>query len=238
MKQLFFSLLTFISFTCLAQDSTVNDANAEKRTLSGSFNAIEVSTGIDLYLTQGNQEAIAVSASDPKYMERYKTEVVNGTLKIYYDGTGVKWIGGEKRKLKAYVSFKTLEKLHASSGSSVLTQDTLSIDKLDVSFSSGASFKGAVNINQLNVTQSSGSSVDITGKSSELKIEVSSGAIFKGYGLTTDFCDAKASSGGGVRISVNKELSAKASSGGGIHYKGAAVIKDLTVSSGGTVKKA
>ena len=238
MKQSFIFLFTLISFISFAQDSTFNDANAEKRTLSGSFNAIEVSTGIDLYLTQGNEEAIAVSASDPKYMEHYKTEVVDGTLKIYYEGTSVTWVGSEKRKLKAYVSFKTLEKLHASSGASVLPQGTLSIDKLDANFSSGASFKGAVNINQLYVSQSSGSSVDITGKSNELKIDVSSGAIFKGYDLTTDFCDAKASSGGGVRISVNKELSAKASSGGGIHYKGAAVIKDLNVSSGGSVKKA
>lgn len=238
MKQLFLFLFTLISLHSFAQDNTINDANAEKRTLSGSFNSIEVSDGVDLYLTQGNEEAIAVSAADEKYMERFKTEVNNGTLKIYYDSKGISWIGGDKRKLKAYVSFKTLEKLHASSGASVNTKSTLTVSKLVCSFNSGAQFNGTVAITQLEVSQSSGSSVEISGKTNELKVDVSSGAIFKGYDLEVDFCDAKATSGGGIRTNVNKELTAKANSGGGIRYKGTAVIKDLNVSSGGQVKKA
>jgi len=237
MKQLFISLLTLISISTFAQDNTANDANAEKRTLSGSFNAITISDGIDLYLTEGNEEALAVSASDEKYIDRFKTEVENGTLKIYYDSKGINWLGSDKRKLKAYVSFKTLEKLKVSSGASVHTKSMLTVDKLDCSFNSGASFNGEVNINQLTVAQSSGSSIDISGKTSQINIDVSSGAVFKGYNLSADFCDAKATSGGGVRITVNKELNAKANSGGGIHYKGTAVIKDLSVSSGGSVKK-
>lgn len=239
MKQFFISLITLISLSTFAQDKTVvNDANAEKRTLSSGFSSITVSDGVDLYLTQGNEESIAVSASDSKYMERFKTEVENGTLKIYYDSKGLKWIGGEKRKLKAYVSFKALEKIHASSGADVNIKSTLTSDKLQCTFTSGAHFTGRVNIRQLDVSQNSGSTFDISGKTDRLQVDVSSGAIFKGYELVVDFCDAKATSGGGVRINVNKELNAKANSGGGIRYKGNAVIKDLNVSSGGLVKKA
>ena len=72
----------------------------------------------------------------------------------------------------------------------------------------------------------------------KIDIEVSSGAIFKGFDFAVDYCNAKASSGGAVRIAVQKELSAKANSGGGIRYKGDAVIKDIDISSGGIVKKA
>ena len=82
------------------------------------------------------------------------------------------------------------------------------------------------------------SEISISGKAAKLKVDVSSGAIFKGYDLASEYCDAKASSGGGARITVSKELAAKASSGGGVRYKGGAVIKDLDVSSGGVVKKA
>lgn len=39
--------------------------------------------GINLYLTQGTQAA--VSAEEQKYVERIKTEVKNGVLKIYVD---------------------------------------------------------------------------------------------------------------------------------------------------------
>lgn len=239
MKQLFISLITFMSLSTFAQDKTiVNDANAEKRSLSSAFTAITVSDGVDLYLTQGTEESIAVSASEQKYMDRFKTVVEEGNLKIYFDNKGLNWLGSERRKLKAYVSFKTLEKLHASSGAGVNMKSLLTVNKLECSFTSGAQFTGEVNIAQLTVSQNRGSSFEISGKTGELQVDVSSGAIFKGYELAVDFCEAKASSGGGVRITVNKELNAKANSGGAIRYKGAAVIKDLNVSSGGMVKKA
>jgi hypothetical protein len=238
MKQIFISLLTMISLSAVAQKSSVvNDDNAEQRTLSSSFNAITVSDGVDLYLTQGDEESIAVSASQPKYMERFKTEVVDGNLKIYFDYKGFSWISGDKRKLKAYVSFKTLEKLRASSGAAVTMKSILAADKLECKFSSGSRFEGQVKIGELEISENSGASVEMSGAAEKVDVDVNSGAIFKGYDLSADFCDAKASSGGGVRINVNKELNAKANSGGGIQYKGDGVIKELDVNSGGQVKK-
>lgn len=237
MKKLFLSFITLLSLQLFAQDVVVNDANAEKRTLSASFNAITVSDGIELLLTQGSNESVAVSASDAKYMDRLKTEVVDGTLKIYYDNKAMIWNGNEKRKLKAYVSFKNMEQLKGSSGSDVKMKSVLAVDNLKMHFSSGAQFTGELDVKELEVSQNSGSEVNTTGKVDNLKTDLSSGAIFKGYDLSVNFCDAKASSGGEVRITVNKELAAKASSGGSIRYKGDGVVKDINVSSGGSVKK-
>lgn len=239
MKKLFLSLVTLLSLAVFAQENTVvNDANAQKRTLNSSFTGISVSSGVDLYLTQGNEESVAVSSSDEKYMERFKTEVENGVLKIYFDTKGINWSTNDKRKLKAYVSFKTLEKLHASAGADVKAQGSFTVDGLDMKFTSGSSFNGKITAKELSVDQNSGSAITITGSAAKLKIDVSSGAIFKSYDLAVEYCDAKASSGGGVRVTINKELNAKANSGGGIRYKGDAVIKDLDVNSGGMVKKA
>lgn len=238
MKKLFLAVLIFAGLSAAAQEKTINDPGAQKRTLNGSFTAISVSDGVDLYLTQGSEESIAVSASEEKYMERFKTEVVNGTLKIYYDYKGINWAANDKRKLKAYVSFKTLEKLHASGGADVDVQGNVNVSGLEMKFTSGASFEGKLAAKDLTVEQNSGSSVSISGSAANIKVDVSSGAVFKGFDLTVDYCDAKASSGGGVRITINKELNAKANSGGGIKYKGGAVIKELDVNSGGSVKKA
>jgi len=237
MKNLLFSLLTLVSLHSLAQDVTINDANAEKRNLTGSFIAISVSDGIELLLTQSNEESIAVSASDQKYMERFKTEVSDGTLKIYYDSKTMVWNSNEKKKLKAYVSFKTLQKLKASSGSNVKTKMTLTVDKLELSFTSGSLFNGELNVGHLDVSENSGAEINVSGKAANLKVDLNSGAMFKGYDLDADYCEAKATSGGEVRIKVNKELSAKANSGGAIRYKGDAVIKDVNVNSGGEVKR-
>jgi hypothetical protein len=226
-----------LSFHVYAQEAVVNDQNAEKRILSGSFSAIKVSDGIDLLLSQGKEESIAVSAAELKYMERFKTVVENGILKIFYDDKGLIWNSNNKRKLKAYVSFKTIESMYASGGAAVDAKNILKLPKLEMHFSSGAQFTGQVNIGQLEVDQNSGSEINITGKAEKLKVELSSGATFKGFELNVEYCDAKATSGAAIRTNVNMELNAKANSGGGIRYKGNAIIKDLDVSSGGVVKK-
>jgi hypothetical protein len=238
MKKLLFSLITLVTVTAFAQEKTViADANAQQRTISGSFTGIDVSNGIDLYLTQGNEESVAVSASDEKYMERFKTVVENGTLKIYYDNKGINLTGNDKRKLRAYVSFKTLEKLHASAGADVKIKGSLDAADMDIKFTSGASFNGKVRAKGLTVEQNSGSSINISGSAEKIKVDVSSGAVFKSYDLDVDYCDAKASSGGLIRVTINKELTAKANSGGGVKYRGDAVIKEIDVNSGGSVKK-
>jgi hypothetical protein len=238
MKKLFLSFITLVTVAAFAQEKTVvADANAQQRTITGSFSAIDVSSGVDLYLTQGNEESVAVSASDEKYMERFKTVVENGTLKIYFDTKGINWATNDKRKLRAYVSFKTLEKLHASAGADVKIQGDLDVADMDIKFTSGSSFNGKIKAKALTVEQNSGSSINISGNAEKIKVDVSSGAIFKSYDLTVDYCDAKASSGGSVRVTINKELSAKANSGGGVKYKGDAVIKEINVNSGGSVKK-
>jgi len=232
------SLITFFSLAVFAQDSKlIADANATVRTLSGSFTGISVSSGIELYLSQGNEESIAVSASDEKYMDRFKTEVENGVLKIWYDNKGVTW-RSENKKLKAYVSFKTLNKLHGSAGCEVMLKGSMTADNLDMKFTSGAEFEGQINAKELTVNQNSGSQMNISGKADKIKIDVSSGAEFKGNELAVDFCDAAASSGAAVKISISKELNAKASSGGSIRYNGTALIRDISISSGGIVKKA
>ncbi len=238
MKKLLVSLVAFISLTVFAQETRLmNDANAITRSLNGSFTGIAVSSGVELYITQGNEEAIAVSASEQKHLDRLKTEVVNGTLKIYYDNKGVTWKSNGKSKLKAYVSFKTLEKLNVSAGSEVTVNGTVKSDKLRMDVSSGADFTGAINVTELNAVMSSGAGIKVTGTAGKLIVDASSGADFKGYDFAVDFCDASASSGADIHVTINKELNAKASSGGGIQYKGTALIRDIKTGSGGSVKK-
>jgi hypothetical protein len=237
MKKIIIGLLCSVFLQLSAQDKIVNDENVEKRTIT-SFKDIKVSDGIELFLSQGAEESVAVSASEQKYLVLLKTEVENQTLKIYFSKKDLIWNDNSKRKLKVYVSFKQLSKLQASSGANVKATTQIKVPQLSMDFSSGANFNGELNVVELEAVQSSGAEIEATGKAENLKVEASSGAIFKAFDLQVDICDAKATSGGSVRVLVNKELVAKANSGGGIRYKGAAVIKNIDISSGGLVKKA
>lgn len=237
MKKLLLSLVIMLALNAFAQDAKViTDANATVRTLNAGFTAVEVSSGINLYITQGDAEAIAVSATEQKYQDRIKTEVVNGVLKIYYDNKGVTWKPGD-RKLKAYVSCKTLQSLNISAGSVTIVIGNIQAENFKLDVGSGSDFTGALQVKTLVTNVNSGASVKISGKADKLIIDVSSGADFKGYDLVVDFCEAKASSGAEIHVTINKELSARASSGADIKYKGTGLIRDIKTSGGGSVKK-
>jgi hypothetical protein len=213
---------------------TINDPNAEVRDVKG-FHAIKVSSGIDLLITQGSTEAVAVSASNTDYRNRIITTVENGVLKISFKNDPFR--SGSNKRLKAYVSFVKLDGLDVSSGASAKTDNEIKSPSFDLDVSSGATFDGKVNVTTLKVDQSSGSVVHISGAAGNADVSGNSGSVFHGYDLIADNCTAETNSGSGVQITVNKELSVDASSGGSISYKGSGVIKNIRTSSGGSVSK-
>ena len=236
MKKFFLSV-TLLLFACMsfAQKTMITDANAEQRTLNGSFNAIKISGGIDLYLSQYETESIAVSASEDKYRERIKTVIENGTLKIYYDGDKM-WNTGNK-KLKAYVSFRNLENLTASGASDVVVTGAITVPALRIECSGASDFKGAVKVDKLTIELSGASDAKISGSASEVSIQSSGASDVKGYDLVTENCTAKASGASDINITVNKELNVHASGASDVYYKGSAVIRDLHSSGSSTVAR-
>ncbi|MES2850675.1 MAG: head GIN domain-containing protein [Bacteroidota bacterium] len=236
MKNLLLSItLLFTAFVSNAQQTLVNDANAEKREITSSFNAIKVSGGIDLYLSQYETESIAVSASEDKYKANIKTVVENGTLNIYYESKAG-WTKGNK-KLKVYVAFKNLERLEAGGACDVQVAGTIKVSALSIDMSGASEFKGAVNVSTLTMQLSGASDTKISGNAGSLTVESSGASDFKGYDLITENCTAKASGASDINITVNKELNVHASGASDIFYKGTCVIKDLHTSGASTVAR-
>ena len=96
---------------------------------------------------------------------------------------------------------------------------------------------GNINAGTVKIDQSSGAVINFSGSVTDLTVEGSSGSVLHAYELTAENCSVDASSGGGVQVTVNKELSVEASSGGYVSYKGQGVIKNIKTSSGGNVSK-
>src|SRR5947207_7699774 len=226
-------LLAGFSIVAIAQ-KTINDPNAEKRNVS-NFHGVEISGGIDLYLSQG-EEAVAVSASEAKFRDKIRTEVKNGVLKIWYETNSNLHLDWGNRKLKAYVSFKNLDVLDASGGSDIKVEGSIDVSKLLMTVSGGSDFDGKVNISDFKVDASGGSDVDISGTAKTINIDARGGSDFKGYELITDNCTVDASGGSDVYITVNKELNAESSGGSDIYYKGNGLIKNLK-SGSSSIKK-
>lgn len=233
MKKLFFlSSLALVTFCAVAQ-KVINDPNVRVRNVQ-SFTGVSVSGGIDLYLSAGD-EAVAVSGAKPEYIERIKTEVEGGILKIWFETkSGINWNGD--RKLKAYVSYKTLQSLAASGGSDVFVDGSIKSGELRMNLSGGSDFKGRVDVENLRVDQSGGSDVHIAGKATTLSVDASGGSDFNGYDLITEICNLEASGGSDIEITANKELSAHATGASDIHYKGQPAVKEAKASGASSVK--
>src|SRR5215470_3753172 len=95
------AFLIILAGSAKSQQTIINDPNAVARPGISGFHAIHVSNAIELFLSQGEDEKVAVSAKEDKYRDRIRTEVKDGVLNIWYDKEGWKWDHGNY-KLRAY----------------------------------------------------------------------------------------------------------------------------------------
>ncbi len=236
-KLLVLCLAIAITGSTVSAQKTINDPNAEKRTVTG-FHGIEVGTGIELLLTEGSTEDVAVSAATTEFRDKIVTRVENGILKIHYE-TKMGSINKikESKNLKAYVSYKTLDLLHANTGAEVNINGVLKAASLDMEANTGALVNGEVDINTLKVSQNTGSKITLSGKADMLEIDGDTGSKFKGEDMSTTSCNVTVSTGAIVSVKAEKELQVKANTGGSVKYKGNATIREIKTSTGGSVNK-
>jgi hypothetical protein len=213
----------------------VYDENAQVRKVS-NFHSVSVGSGIRLFLSQGKEQAVAVSAEDSKFTEKIITEVKDGILKIRVENK--MWNGwrGDK-KLKAYVTVTQLNYLDVSGGSVAKLADEISVTTLDADVSGGSIVEGKLKGNSFKVDLSGGSIATLDGSFDNASIEASGGSIFKDFSLAVNTCNVDASGGSIINISINKELKADASGGSIINYKGNGVISSVDASGGSSIKK-
>ena len=234
-KFFLFLLITFSVAVSQAQNDVVVDANASLRSVSGEFNAIKVSGGIDLYLSQSDNIAIAVSAASENIKEGIKTIIENGTLNIFYKGD--KSMKRKDRKIKVYVSFKDLKKIDASGASDVIVAGSLVAGALNIQMSGACDFTGMVKVNTLSINLSGASDISISGTANTVDIISSGASDVKGYDLVTDVCNASVSGASDINITVNTQLNANASGASNIYYKGRGTIKERNSSGASSIAR-
>ena len=237
MKYSFIFLLLFSAFIATGQD-VINDPNAQPRSI-GAFTKVEVSNAFDIYLVQGNESALAVSASNAEFRDKIKTYVQNGTLHIKFDADKNFWnsLKNNKMNLKAYISFKSLEELQVSGACNLNLVNDISVDKLKIRMSGASDLKGKINAKFLDINLSGASDVRLSGVVENLNISASGASDFKGYDLAANYCVADVSGASSVQITVNKELNAKASGASDINYKGTGSVTEVKTSGASDIRR-
>lgn len=237
MQKLMYTLIAMSFFLlATAQETKIEDPNAETRTVK-PFRSIKVTDGIDLYLTQSTEDKVVVSASRDEYRSRLKTEVEDGQLKIYYDRESFSDWTSTGKKLKVYISFKTLDKLTAHAGSSVKVEGVIKEDVLSLYLQSGADFKGKVEAGKLIVESESGAKVSVWGSVGTFHVHANSGARVEAYTLSAGKADIRSTTGAKIEVTVNDEMKLYSSTGGSIYYKGTAKISEVGTNVGSIIRR-
>ena len=210
------SILSLSLFSCNFNLGVIGNGNVvtQERTIDSNFDQIEVSRGLDVYLTQSETENLRVQA-DENLQDLIKTQIEGHTLKIYAD-KNIRYSATKK----VLVSFNSISKISAASGSTVYSTGNISVENLELQTSSGADMDLDLKVNSLHCKTSSGSDLKIKGTATKLVANASSGSDIKASDLITENSNVTSSSGADIIVNVSNELIAKAESGGDIKYFG------------------
>lgn len=224
-KTLTIVLSAFVFLTTIAQEK-------EKRAID-SFSNINVASGIDLYLTQGNSVDLEVVCSKDD-LHRLITEVQGSTLKIYMKGNN-SWSWNSKNTPKVYLTFEQLEAINASGGSDVYGQNTITLADFKITASGGADIYMDVNIEQLKMNTSGGSDIKIKGTTNTMHATASGGSDINARELKAQKVTVNSSGGADATVWAEREIIANASGGSDITYIGNPQHKQLNESGAGDI---
>lgn len=207
------------------------NVQTETRNINESFSSIHVSRGLDVYLTQSNDQIIEVEA-DENLLDIIVVEVENDELKI----TTTDNIAYSKAQ-KVMVSFKDVSKITSTSGSDVFSTNIITADELNLKTTSGSDMELEVDTNTLVCKSTSGSDLRLSGKTNNLFAEATSGSDIKAGKLLAQSSQVEVTSGADITVNTSQELNAKASSGGDITYYGNPEIVKKSDGVSGSIRK-
>lgn len=201
---------TFVASAAILA-ALAGSAQAEPRNLS-DFTSVSVSAGLRAEVDIGPSFGVDVSGRDAAQVV---TRVESGRLLIHPE-RGWRW-GGGRRDALVRITMPAVESLETSSGARIVARE--------------------INAANLELEASSGAEITIAGACAALSAEASSGARIAALELHCASGEVEASSGAQVSIFIDGVLSVDASSGANITVAGTPEMGDISLSSGGTLRR-
>jgi hypothetical protein len=204
---------------------------AQTRDVS-DFRAIEVSYPAEVLVKQGAQESLKIEAED-NLLPNLKTEVRNGTLRIFYRREGGKHVNATKTP-RITVTVKDLKDVEFNSAGELVVQK-LKSDRLDISLSGAGNLElEEIQTPALSVSLSGAGSATASGLADELQLDISGFGDFKGSDLHSKEARVEISGAGSATVWVEDQLSAQISGAGSVGYYGSPTV-DRQISGVGNV---
>lgn len=212
----------------LAQKGNGNVVIQERQV--APFTAIEASSAVNLYLSQGAAQSVKVE-TDENLLDKFETTVKNGTLTVRVSGVS------NATKMNVYVTAVTLKSIVAE-GAAVITGQTpiasdnfsyegngatkVSLDlkagDMIIDLSGAASGRIRTTVNNLKTEVSGAGVLTLTGVASRHDLEVTGAGNLKALELVTDVTNAEVSGAGNAKVMAKQQLKTDVSGAGKISY--------------------
>jgi len=231
------TLLTLIAFSACVNGQFYRSVRGNgnvvtKERQAPYFEGVKVSTGIDVYLSQGERESVKVMA-DENLHEYIVTEVKNGILHVYFDNISIR----DAEMKRVYVTLRDVKSLKTSSAGDIIGETPIKCDDISLASSSAGDIKLELFAKAVDVNISSSGSINLSGEADRLTANLSSAGDLNAFNFRIKEARVDVSSAGDAEIYVTEKLTAHASSAGDILYTGNPGYVDARSSSAGHIRR-
>ena len=238
MRQIFIvaasSLLLFSSCRQIFAKRIRGNGNITTQTRSaGSFNSIDVSGSIDVYVKQDSSSSIKVEADEN--LQQYIEAINDGeVLRIKTEeGYNIR----SSRQIKVYVSAATFKRFEASGACNIFSEGKItSSSDIDLGLSGSCDITMDISAPKISAGVSGACMVKLKGETKDFKLRGSGTTDVKCFDLIAENVDLDISGAGDAEVYASGKLSGSISGAADVHYKGAAQT-DIHTSGASSVKK-
>jgi hypothetical protein len=230
----FFSILA-VALLFVAGTAVLAQDNKEKPRIEGSGNIVTKQISVNSFdqldlkgvfsvlLTQGSKEDVKIEADD-NLQELFEVKNVGSTLHIdMKKDVNFK----SKKKLKVYVTFKTLKGMDLKTVGDISSDENLSFNDLKISNKSVGSIDLKMTAQNLDVDNKSVGSVKLNGKAENAIIRNQGVGSVHAASFVVQKMDIENSGVGSAEVNAQKELKVKDSFLGKVTNRGAATAKKI-----------
>ncbi|MGB3777843.1 MAG: head GIN domain-containing protein [Tunicatimonas sp.] len=231
----YFLILFAVSFvtTACAQNISGNGNVVEENRPVESFSSIDVGGVLNVYLTQGDTESVTVEA-DENLLDLIITENRGNTLVVKLK----KGIDIKKAKDKnVYITLRSIDELEVGGVVNVKSTNALTADAFDLDIGGVGNTDLELRCDRLNAKADMVGNLTLSGEVREANIRNGGVGSLKAFDLKVDRLTIKNSGVGSAEVQAQEEISINSSGVGSVRYKGDPVVKELSTSGVGKVKK-
>ena len=226
------SLVLFITTAC-AQKVTGNGNVVEENRPVEPFSALEVGGVLNVYLSQGDTESLTVEA-DENILNLIETENRGNTLVVKLKkGVNIK----KAERKNVYITLRSIDELEVGGVVNVKSETPIAIEKLKLDIGGVGNTDLELRGDQLDIKADMVGNVTLRGEVQEANIKNGGVGSLNAFDLVVNKLTIKNTGVGSAEVHAQDEISITSSGVGSVRYQGDAVVKELSTSGVGKVKK-